>query len=423
MAALVSSSAQVATETGQSFVGISKFDKVAAIALGLYGFANLAQGVDIGSADTLLRPLTLLMLPTVLGLGLISALMRPERLRGTWPLLLLVVALLPTFGQPTLSGTYFEADASPARVLLLICLPLWSAAVLVRSIQQVDYLLGGLLFGSLAVAVGLMSNPVRDQYNAALQAGEVDTITTGVACAMGALILLAWALRRRGWAAQVLLLIGALALGYSTLLTMSRQATVILAVGVPLVVLSQVGAGLRRRMFLGMSVLAGAYVIWFGVTLGRLSSTFNRPSLWAPAQDAILSNPLGVGWGNYFTVASSQDAFGARYPHNILLQALLEGGLAFGIALLAILVWAGLRAWRLRKVSAAAILGVVWLALLLSASVSSDITGARGLAVLTGALIGLAVALRGERPAPVPPDRPWSRRRLQTGGYGAPPYR
>lgn len=373
---------------------ITAWDKFAGLAVGVYGSANLAQGVNIGSAEALLRPMTLVMLPTVMVLGVLTAMIRPERLRGTWPMLLLVVALIPTFGYPTLSGTYFEAEASALRVLLLVCLPMWCAAVLVRSTEAVDFLLLGLLVGSLLVGVGLLSNPVRDAYNAALQSGRVDTIATGVACGVGALILLSWSLRPRTLPVRLVTLGGACALGLATILTLSRQATLILALGIPLLVFVLSRQGWRRRWLVTLGLLMGSYVVWFGLSEGRLSSSFNRTELWAPALDAIWSNPLGVGWGNYFTVVDTSFAYEARYPHNLAIQAFLEGGLVFGVTLLAVLVWAGLCGWRLRALDCAATLGVVWIALLLSASVSSDITGARGIAVASGALIGVAAANR-----------------------------
>jgi O-antigen ligase len=78
---------------------------------------------------------------------------------------------------------------------------------------------------------------------------------------------------------------------------------------------------------------------------GEVSANQNaRAGLFETAVNSISSHPFGIGWGNFENLGSD----GNTYPHNIVLEALAEGGLIFGGIFL---VWVAVSVWRARQAS------------------------------------------------------------------------
>lgn len=387
-----------------------RLPRASAFTLGLYGTANLFQGIDLPAKDLLLLA-TFGLLPV---LGLFTVINLPlvlNSLRTTWPILLLGIALVPTF---LIEGYLPTAVATPERVLILIILPMLLAAALFRERRQADYLMVGIATGACVIAMGLLFSPaVADVNQASATAAGIDTISTGMACAVGAVIFTGWAFRmvvdgRRRLSALVFVAV-ALALAYFTATSQSRQASLALVLGLlmlPLVLPTK--RRISRPIFLALGAFVMVGVLAFGVNEGRFGRTLegDRLLLWEGLPSTIVENLSGVGWGNYPLFLPDATTLGARYPHNILLQSFLEGGILFGSVLVVCLIVAFVKGWRSRRFPEVAMVTVVFAMFFLSALVSSDITGGRALAVCAGALFGLGAAAGQWQPPGTEPAAP-----------------
>jgi O-antigen ligase len=163
-------------------------------------------------------------------------------------------------------------------------------------------------------------------------------------------------------------------------------------------------------------VLVGAIVLAFvalsssGIAgLERLTSDSDsgRSSLINDSIAVFLAHPLGVGWGNLGTYIAFGAADGARvYPHNILVELLVEGGV-FAIAGFVALVLVALKNVALRMLESEGFVEPILLALTLyalaNAQVSSDIVGNRMLWVF----LGLSICLRAVKGPRAPLEGPY----------------
>ena len=73
---------------------------------------------------------------------------------------------------------------------------------------------------------------------------------------------------------------------------------------------------------------------------GELRTSFAQRSL-----DLAAAHPLGIGWGDFASKSGSDQA---EYPHNIVLELVVEAGWFAGIAFVALLFTAFRRSWRSR---------------------------------------------------------------------------
>jgi O-antigen ligase len=121
-----------------------------------------------------------------------------------------------------------------------------------------------------------------------------------------------------------------------------------------------------------------------------------RSGIYSFTLTEAVSNPDGIGWGGFATVAWRWGSDGDRiYPHNILLELLVEGGvIAFlGFALVfTFAVWRGTRSYLLSKDRVECVALGVYLYALTNAQFSSDLVGNRMLWVSLG--LGLALSNR-----------------------------
>jgi O-antigen ligase len=133
---------------------------------------------------------------------------------------------------------------------------------------------------------------------------------------------------------------------------------------------------LRRTLLAGLALVAA---FLFGV-LAASDASLNhlflyedpaRQRLWAIARLAFLEHPvLGLGWGDYTTVAS----FSNPYPHNAVLEVAAELGLVGIVAFISLLFAGARRTWRRRTTGEVRVLGAVAVVALIGQQFSSDLT-------------------------------------------------
>jgi O-antigen ligase len=80
------------------------------------------------------------------------------------------------------------------------------------------------------------------------------------------------------------------------------------------------------------------------VLSGRLdSSSSTRLVLYRAALRSIGAHPLGLGWGGFGTITPYPEL---PYPHDLVLEVLVEGGILIGAAFLAWMVVQLVRTWK-----------------------------------------------------------------------------
>ena len=219
----------------------------------------------------------------------------------------------------------------------------------------------------------------------------VNTIATGRMLGAALVVILTMILvsSARRWPMMIAGVGATLALAGGLFATGSRGPA--LSAGIVVLVIGM------RNMSRGGFVRAGlaGIIIWLGYQLlmssddagagritgtlsGEISGTATRQPLWLSALHAIPLNPLGVGWGNFATV-STVGSGERSYPHNVVLEATVEGGWLVGLltaALVAVAVW---RLWqRANSPLQSAVLALA-LFLVANAFVSGDINDNRAM--------------------------------------------
>jgi O-antigen ligase len=103
----------------------------------------------------------------------------------------------------------------------------------------------------------------------------------------------------------------------------------------------------------------------------------DRPVLFLTALKAFVRKPMGIGWGGFDVLYQGVSAGMKRgnYPHNLVLEALVEGGLVCGVVVVLLLVVVLIRTGRLARNSHFAEVRMLFLLILfttLGAMFSSD---------------------------------------------------
>ena len=207
-------------------------------------------------------------------------------------------------------------------------------------------------------------------------------------------------------AVSLWMIIGTLGL-VATVSTGSRGpllSSVVALVCVAAVTFRSKGPGVVSLLLLVAFVAAGyrAVLSFGGTGLDRLESGVEsgRTDLYAQTWNIISEQPiLGIGWGNFplyiFDYASDD---GTLYPHNILLEIWMEGGLLSLLGFIALSTFALVRAYRASRDSSWALVTLAILVYsLMNALFSSDVVGNRLMWVLlvVGLLSESAKAPRG----------------------------
>ena len=236
-----------------------------------------------------------------------------------------------------------------AKLFTLTALSALAPVILVRSEADVRRFLRAIfvICGSIALASVLIAGSSGSGGALRLANPSGDPISLGVAA--GAVVVLAAAgAASRTFRASVVaspLVAGLLILLYAG----SRGPIAATALAVLAIVIRARG---QRQVFLmaGFVLLIGAS-LWYGWQTAptqsqqRLevfatdargdASTVARANFARVAIDASVRSPLGLGWGGFQGAAADAGFRGVEYPHNIILDALAEGGWIAGAALLA----------------------------------------------------------------------------------------
>jgi O-antigen ligase len=268
--------------------------------------------------------------------------------------------------------------------------------------------------------------------------GEANYLMLGRLCGLGALVALAAWLYGRGGGAGWLCLALFVILGF--VLAIGGGRGPLLATVLPLLIPVALGIRLTARKILysrtQLSVLvlllamAGGFAL-YGELTGHRLATFERlerlaegefrrseavrGNLYAEASEVWSQAPLlGHGAGGWTVATGRPDRI--HYPHNVVAELLVEGGMV-ALILFVVLVATALRGVsfeRLRHDPQAVCAVMLFANGLLNAMLSADLPGNRAMFLTIGVLALLAVR-PGIAPTPVAPPseavaRSWSRR-------------
>jgi O-antigen ligase len=208
-------------------------------------------------------------------------------------------------------------------------------------------------------------------------------------------------------------LIGIGSLGFVLLSAGSRGPLIATAVGILLVVMLLRWRNVRRITRLAMIIIIAVLSVYANfqlipeTSLQRTGSFLRgdfgaseqlRFQAYALSWEAIRETPFGIGLGGFATRINLWSDVSRQYPHNILLETLLEGGWLAGIYLVILLELSLVKAYSLgrqhRESPELIMLFAFLLFLLVNAAVSGDLNDNKGLF----AFIGLAIGFRATSP-------------------------
>lgn len=220
-----------------------------------------------------------------------------------------------------------------------------------------------------------------------------NTIGAGRASGVAIVVLLILLVTNglRGWVPRVAALLTVVWLLFALIDTGSRGPVFSCAAAALVVSAVSLGRGKPRRVAVAVfAILAGWFVIADGTGLGarriygsvsgEYSLMRSRAVLWDQALHAICSNPLGIGWGNFWSALSPGarlDSGYDQYPHNVILEIFVEAGWLAGLASLVLLAVSLARLYaKSGSPYGAALLGIA-VFFVLNAMVSGDVNDNR----------------------------------------------
>lgn len=345
-----------------------------------------------------------LLLGAIVTVVLVAALLHARRMR-IHPAMLAVLALFafPWFwGEPN-DYTGAKLIGSAATLVAVI-----ATIYLVNSERRRKaWLYTVVALGAVAVLAARFLPQDIDYGRIALEGSN--TIASGRLA--GAALVIVAVLAISGGSRWWLLLVGlAAAFGGLMIATGSRGPVVAAVAAISAVALLSRVPRRGFRLILALGGLAAGWLLIqdsqsagaarIAATLsGEASAISTRIDIWAAAIREIGNHPFGVGWSHFVDVLTAGERLSSgdrQYPHNVILEAAVEGGWLFGIAVAALIAIAVRRAWTQSTTPhAAAFLGLL-LFTVINAMVSGDINDNR----LMWACVALAWTL------PRPPDAP-----------------
>ncbi len=302
-----------------------------------------------------------------------------------------IAALFLTF-VPACFGTaaasqYASDKSTRLMTVTLVCAV--GGSVLVRTRQRFYTLLWWtLIVGALIGALAWVSPPPEVDLGRISSEGS-NAIAAGRATGAGLIALggLAAAKRIRWWLALPM----GLCLLFVMLATGSRGPAVAVAASAACGIwLSSNSRKVLRNGLLTIGVCAAGWLaakLLDPVTEKRLLLIFQqdqgtsvqvRNELWHRTTELIPSHPMGLGWGGLEWYLQPLN----RYPHDIFLEALGEGGWLAGAAIVAILVVS------IRRARASAVLLASVVFWTVNAMVSGDINDNRSLFAIVAIAVG-----------------------------------
>lgn len=242
------------------------------------------------------------------------------------------------------------------------------------------------------------------------------TIAVGRVIAAGAVTTAVFALTSRHSRQRILLIIAAVTGAGAVVAVGSRGPLIALVAAIAGVLIFARGLSGRRTTAAGLLLIAGAVTVWLVARAntggGERIAAFlsgegddSRDQLAGAALAHIPAHPLGIGWGSFAGYGFSAGGVPLTYPHNMILEATLEGGWLAGLVVTALVAAAliGYRRGSATPTGAALLgLGIYWITV---AQTSSDINGNRMTWIAMA--LGLVLGRNHDRnPAPTPDARP-----------------
>lgn len=374
----------------------SPADVAVGVLLALLAAANLVQGLWVESApllDLTVGSFLLLVPATALALARADARRPDAHLLG-----LLVVAVALGFHA---AGMNAGAADKRLQVVPGVLVTFLAGYALLSNGTRVRAFAWTLLAQSLVVLAALVVVP--DVAALALTGRRSPTglnpIASGRILAAGALVLVCLGLqhlhRTRGRLALLLAL--PLFIGAGTTGSRGPLAAVLAAVVVVVVRQEQVSRTAKAGALTGTLLLVGLLrFVQQDSRLADLTDT-SRIQLLTESLKVALAHPWGVGWGNLYDYlpawANSPTQGYKQYPHNVLVEFLVETGWLGGLLFAVFLVKVAQRSWALAGRPDLRLVGALGIFCLVNALLSSDIVGNRILWVVAGAV------LAGARPS------------------------
>lgn len=384
---------------------MTRSDALSATLVAVAASVNLWKVESVRDA-TVIDP-TLLTMAALLMASLLSAArhLRIGHTAAFLPLFLLV--LLPGIATASFSTGY-----SNQKVLLLLTL----VPLLILAPQQL--IVSAHRMHAFSVATGIIGFTVAcaielrgsADIDAAGRVGleDANVIGLGRVCALGAVCLLMTPVPAR---CRIVSIAGAAVCLHAAVLTGSRgpMLAAIVAVFLGSVASQRHGVG-RLTRAAAILLLGGASLMTLSPSARILSAVGGRTDvarieLVQASGDLFVKRPWGIGWGDFaleMPLGIRDDSQGwAQYPHNVLLEAAVEGGILAALGLAYLVFYAWRRSLQVAKDDNPTPFALLTASIIFSLT-SSDLTGNRTLWVMIGiCLVSLPAASRdasGEPP-------------------------
>ncbi len=321
--------------------GSRALDGALVAGLVMVGLGNLAVPASL---QTLLGPDYLLIAFGLLGLAVILRLRTSILRRPPWA----VAAILGLSAVPGfIVGPQSDYGMQKVQTFVIIVVLLIAAASLsdvergARHVMTATIVIA-LLFALLMILASERLPNDRVTLVGLNPVGVARLIALGGALLVATLVT--WARGRNALA--TLGVAGLVLCTVATALTGSRAPLLSAAVAGGAVWLARQRTSHRRpfwRSPVSWVVLAlVGFVLGVAAALGTLTSLASRGAsgrseLYSAAVSSIVADPLGLGWGNFGSLVGRDDA--VVYPHNLYLEAAVEGGMLAFAAMAAVTAW------------------------------------------------------------------------------------
>lgn len=261
------------------------------------------------------------------------------------------------------------------------------------------------LVGIIMAIDALASLTLQGEQLLRLTAFSANTIALGRAVGLA----LVWfsVLALEGRFSLLTALVGMGSLGFVLLSAGSRGPLIAAALGILLTFMLLRGRAVHRTARLAIIILIVVLSVYINfqlipeASLQRVESFLKgdfgvseqlRFQAYALSWEAIQENPLGIGLGGFATVINLWNDVPRQYPHNILLETLLEGGWLAGTYLVILFVLSLLKAYSLsqrhKESPEFTMLFAILIFLLVNAAVSGDLNDNKSLFAFISLTLG-----------------------------------
>ncbi|WP_420174341.1 O-antigen ligase family protein [Luteococcus sp. OSA5] len=321
----------------------------------------------------------------------------PKRLRAVTPLLIFLGSLLPGLALSSFAHPYSMQKS----IQLFTFIPLLMAGgmLLLGNARRQRAFINTIVVLGVAIAIGIeVGGTVAAEGSERVGLEDGNTIALARMCALAVVCLLVSSPLKR----PTLPALGAAALClHASFMTGSRGPLVAALMGITIAVVFAAPVGSHqntnkweRRLITRVLPLAAMLTLaWQFVQNSRLVTAFGgasdevRVQLLLESLRLTAQAPWGLGWGDFvlhMNIGLRNDLQGwAQYPHNILAESLMEGGV-IAFVVLTVISWYALQGlWTLARESHPTMLAL-FITIYGSALTSSDLTSNRVLWTLIG---------------------------------------